>query len=289
MRDYTVLVNSPKSGIAERLEYYEGIDRECPPYMHPYGRGLDSQTVLKVDIYKSGSRIHWPLEVPVSQIKEMPERKASLSQSAKSRLNAAWKIGNADTEWYAMTTLTYPKTYWDSLTYKDVVSHRTKFKDSVRSKYPKQDTAWILEFTKAGAPHFHFFWGDGPLTEAIKSEPKRKIERHGNKTEVANGQADMDIVGWWSNHADDCSVEFLKYQTGGITEVLRFPEGAAAYVAKEAGKREQKDAPWHVGAWWGLGPNSIKPVLEETITMTVEEYINRYGEVMLSKLFERAI
>lgn len=289
MRNYTLLVNSPNSELEDRLRHYEGEEKGIPRFMHPYGRGLDPESVIAIDLYKNGSQIHWPVEGPTNGRKvEMPERKASLEQSKKSRLNAAWTIGNSDTEWQFMTTFTYPQTYHDSLTYSDVVSHRNRITSNVRKNYQGQHFAWILEFTKKGAPHFHFFWGHGPLADQLKTDPRKTVKRNGQETMLSRGKGDEDLVRWWSLGADDGSQAYARFQHGGITEYLRHPEGAAAYVAKEAGKREQKKAPWHVSAWWGSGPNSIKPILEESIEMRVDDYIEKYGEVMLSKLFERA-
>lgn len=187
-----------------------------------------------------------------------------------------------------MTTLTYPLSRVPS-EYEETKRHRDGFLKRAGKAYPGSLSAWILEFTKAGAAHYHIFWG-GAIAEVMRDAPREVVLRSGHeggarmKTEVIRGEVDARLVKWWTNQAGDGSPEFSRFQSGGITEVIRHPSGAARYAAKEAGKRTQKHAPFLVGQWWNISRDA-RPVIVSRRKVRVGYYVDKYGPVMMRHIF----
>jgi hypothetical protein len=254
------------------VAYHENILSRC---------NLDDS--ILVDVYKHSAKISFPNNSDHEPPEEPPER-ATTIQSAKSRRNAGFKLGNAETDWLAMVTLTYrvgPKEY------ETLKRHRKLFLDNVRAKFGKFDYGWILEFTKAGRPHFHVFLGSaGDLGKAIAESPDRKVKRHGKTRTVLTGELDSCFVRWWSRIVGDTTEGFRKFQNGGIIERFETPDGAGRYVAKEATKRYQKHAPFPVSAWWYLA-RGIGPKTRSVRRITVKEYLRwRQDGRMISTVWD---
>jgi hypothetical protein len=102
---------------------------------------------------------------------------------------------------------------------------------------------------------------------------------------VVRGGFDDWLVNAWIAATGNCSEAFSRFQRGGIVEVLRSPDAAARYIAKEAGKREQKELPEGVEGgkrWWWLSKRG-KPVPEARGRL-----IDWPLAVPLSRVFDKA-
>lgn len=254
-----------------------------PDYMNPKRQffGYEKITVTE---FKNGSRLKWPVTKEPPPPPENRER-GSLSQSVKSRLNSAFNLGNAETSWLAMATLTYRVAPSD---YETLKSHRSKFLDRMRKRFGEFDYAWILEFQKRGAAHFHIFIGDGgELGALIKSEPTRTKKRKGVETEILTGDVAEYVTEAWIEIVGDDSPKFLKFQRGGILEKMRSPDAAGRYAAKEAAKRCQKESSFPVSQWWGMS-RKLKALARGETEISVDDFTELFPDSpMISKLWKK--
>lgn len=267
----------------------------------PYAAGLTDWDEVDVEIFPNGSRrVSWPLEGPEivpedfeeldcrSVVRRDRDRlKASNQQSKKSRLRAAWTLSASPVSWAHMVTLTYRPPHFPS-DYEGVSDHRKRFTKRLLKSFPDSDVAWILEFTRRKVPHFHLFIA-GEVSRRLSQEPVtvRNGQRFDGITRdriTCSGPTADRIVQWWTNQAGDGSEEFQRFQSGGIVEVITNPEGAGKYVAKEAGKRDQKHGPFLVWKWWGISDRA-RPVSTHSVKMTVGDYVAIYGPKMMRHLF----
>lgn len=240
---------------------------------------------IEVDEYRNGLRVHFPGESP-GEAPESVER-ASQAQSAKSRHRCAFTLGNAETDWLAMMTLTYRINPED---YETVKRHRTRTLESARKKWGKFDYAWFLEFTKKGTAHYHVFLGSGGmLGKLIKEEETETVTRKGKKTKILRGEVDASFSRWWINQVGDDDPGFRAFQEGGIIELVRHPDAAGRYAAKEAGKRVQKSAPWPVRQWWYQSPH-LAPSIRKKRIVTVKEYLKAFPDgKMHSRTYDKEL
>lgn len=240
----------------------KSLPAHCNPESYPDG------CKIRIDRYRAGDRLTWPTLREPPKSSELRER-GSTTQSVKSRLNSAFQLGNAETNWIAMATLTYRVSPGS---YDDVRNDWTRLKDRLRKRWNGVEWAWILEFQKRGAAHFHVFIGDGgELGKALLEEETRTVKRKGTDTEIFQGNVASWISETWIEIVGDTSPKFLRFQRGGILEKMRSRDAAGRYAAKEASKRVQKSAPWEVLQWWGMS-NSIRPKFRESLSMTVADF-----------------
>lgn len=208
--------------------------------------------------------------------------------SKASRLRCAWSFLNAETDWLAMVTLTYP-------VQPDVEKCREQLRDwlaRVNRKFPGLiDYGWCIEGTKAERPHFHVFFGSGGrLGKAIEQERCSKIRRKGRDYEVMRGPVEKACVEAWLGilERDDLMGEEAKtkaFQWGGICERLRMPDAAARYVSKEASKRTQKGESIDLGkgCFWRLARHlKAKARLVSSITLEGRKTLPSF-----SRIFEK--
>lgn len=159
-------------------------------------------------------------------------------------------MSNAPRDWGAMAVLTFreqPREPKEALK-KFVRSFRTMFG-------PDWQWAWVMEWQLRGVVHFHLFF-ERDLIERYGYSVE-ELTRHGHLVKVIRGFLDDWIVRKWIACVGDDHEDFQKFQRGGILEMLRTPDAAARYVAKEAGKRAQKQLPDGVnaaGRWWWISP-----------------------------------
>lgn len=128
-----------------------------------------------------------------------------------------------------------------------------------------------MEFQGRGVIHYHVFIERQCLAERgwLDSSHMVSSTRQRRLTTIIRGPLDTRLYLAWVAAVGDRSPEFLAFQRGGIVELLRTPDAAARYIAKEAGKRAQKRLPEGVkacGRWWYLSPAG-KPVVERMLTM----------------------
>lgn len=260
------------------------VGKSLPAWMDP-GQYPDG-CIIQVDRYKAGDLLRWPQMRETPSTAAAERERGSTEQSVKSRLNCAFKLGNAETSWIAMATLTYRDSPAD---YETVQRHWTRFKDRLRKAFPGSEWAWILEFQKRGAAHFHVFLGDGDgIGLALKTEETVTRKRKGKDTEIFNGPVSSWIAETWIDVVGDTSKRFLSFQRGGIVEKMRSADAAGRYAAKEASKRVQKSAPWPVLQWWGMS-NGIRPRFRESLTMTVADFKRLFPDLpACSRLWSHA-
>ena len=262
------------------------IQEPCQPHHNILSRvGINGE--IELEEYKNGVRFLFPSKGDTTPPQDCD--RASTEQSAKSRRNCAFVLGNAETSWKAMILLSYPK---NPTSYTEVADHRTRFIKSLRAEWGVFDYAWFLEFTRRGVAHYHVFIGDGgALGSAIAASKGETVMRHGSETRLIRGDVDDSVVHHWRRITSDGSQAWENFQTGGIVEKLRSADAAGRYAAKEAGKRIQKKAPWPVNSWWYIS-NSVRPVSRGKRIVTVRDYLQyqpdgkmistRYGKEILS-------
>jgi hypothetical protein len=228
-----LLVNAPK---LDRPDDLRGRAGGCP----------------KVTLYKSGAHIHWkggtheyhpPDEKIIRQIKDM---------SKKSRLAASFNFANAPFPWEWMITLTRrkqpqnPKRDFD------------KFTRALRSTYDMCcQWGWIMEYQTRHVVHHHLFLSSDFVDRNFDRAKLRyrDVTRRRARTTLVAGTFDNWAAAEWIAAVGDTSEDFRRFQMGGIVEVFRLPDAAARYIAKEAGKRCQKQLPPGVQGgcrWWWL-------------------------------------
>ena len=194
----------------------------------------------------------------------IPGKRGEVSSfSNASRLRCAWSFLNAETEWLAMVTLTYPVD-------PNPERCREQMRDwmaRVNRAFPGMiDYGWVIEGTKQERPHFHIFFGEGgTLGKAIEQERCSLVRRRGRDYEIMRGRVERVCVEAWLAilERDDLIGDEAKtkaFQWGGICERLRSKDAAARYVSKEASKRTQKGDSVNLGkgCYWRLARH-LKP------------------------------
>jgi hypothetical protein len=164
----------------------------------------------------------------------------------KSLNNMLFKVRNKQKQTPVFLTLTYPGTEEENLIPTDgkiVKQHINAFNQFLRRN--GVEYFWFLEFQERGAPHMHYF-----LTLPIKRER---------------------IVKAW------CSIVGSKgkdHREAGIRiEWFRSENKEAAYAAKYASKKEQKEVPENyknVGRFWGIS-QSLQPKAKIEIYQSLEK------------------
>ena len=218
--------------------------------------------LVQVSTFRRSVRIHFPL-VGGGPPSGEPRGACSQEQSLKSRLRAAWALANAETEWHAMVTCTYGHDPGKDEARRDCVRFRRRL---LRLGFV--DWAWIREFTEAGRVHYHWFLG-GESGVRLRSEATRIVSRHGNPTELCEGPTGQAVAQAWGEIAAERAEDegaVWRFTWGGIVELLRHPDAAGRYAAKEAAKRVQKRAPWpNPGRWWAMSPHLTPQAREVTM------------------------
>jgi hypothetical protein len=170
--------------------------------------------------------------------------------SKRARIRCAWMFANAPQPWGMMATLTFreqpefPKAALKFFVRRFRIDHGDEWQ-----------WGWVMEWQDRGVIHFHTFYEQSFLhTMGFTTE---EVTRHRQKTALVRGDAEEWFIDTWTRAVGDTSRKFSRFQRGGIVELLRSPDAAARYVAKEAGKRAQKQLPAGVsaaGRWWWLSP-----------------------------------
>jgi hypothetical protein len=201
--------------------------------------------------YRRGVRVFF--DTPDGDPPPRGDSATIMDQSDPSRRRAAFAFLTAECDWLAMTTLTYhadPPGGAD-----DVVKHQERLARAFRERWGEPIDGWMKEFQGRGVPHFHLF-------HAVESEAGKAIaagtrELRDDGREVTRGGFDFWIRDTWlkiSGQLGDADARW--FNARGITEFFETPSGAAAYVAKENAKREQKVLPEGygdgIGRWWNL-------------------------------------
>lgn len=117
--------------------------------------------------------------------------------------------------------------------------------------------AWIMEWQLRGVVHFHLFFEKDLLDSLGFLSDTEVVMRRGVETTLIRGPFDEWLQQTWTKAVGDRDSAFRSFQAGGIIELLRTPDAAGRYVAKEAGKRQQKKLPDGVacaGRWWWISP-----------------------------------
>jgi hypothetical protein len=200
--------------------------------------------------YRRSVRLHWPVHgSPVAAERGV----VSGVQSDKSRRRCAFYLLNAETDWKAMITLTYAEDVGAATARRDIIRFRRRM-----LRLGNVEWAWFREFTLRGRVHFHWFIGGDAVGEALSRGSFKEVVRRGAKTRLPESAIAKAIVESWIRVAAPVRREaFDKFQRGGILELLRTPDAAGRYAAKEAAKRVQKVAPpgWErPGRWWAMAP-----------------------------------
>ncbi len=226
---------------------------------------------IRLTLYRVGALTHWP--VIGRPVRHDSQRGRIADLSKKSRLRCAFAFGNAQKDWGAMATLTFRTQPREPKRALNIFSR------AMRNEVGEIQWAWVMEWQERGVIHFHLFfereWIErvGYFTETVV--------RHGHETELLRGPIDEWIQAIWCKAVGDRHPDFRRFQAGGIVELLRTPDAAARYVAKEAGKRAQKQLPAGVeaaGRWWWLHP-AFKPKPCGTLTIERWPYPKAYHHV----------
>jgi hypothetical protein len=209
--------------------------------------------------------------------------------STSSRIRCAWAFLNAETEWQAMVTLTYPA----SPNVEHCRADLAAWLKRVNRAYPGvMSVGWCIEATKGGRPHFHVFFGDdGMAGKALSKEPTESIVRKGKSYRVCRGAFEKVAVESWlgilrkSVPASDWT-KTEAFQWGGIVELLNSSDAAARYVSKEASKRTQKGEGVSLGkgCFWRLSRH-LKPKARWLVGVT-KEGLSKLPSY--SRLFDKA-
>lgn len=182
--------------------------------------------------------------------------------TATSRRFVGFTLANADVEWRAMATLT-----WDRDVSPDEATGAVKAWRKRLWSMGLGTFSWIREHHRSGRPHYHWFLGRAPgSVDPVEGETLRRVVRRGKATDVLSGPLGLALEDAWLRIATPSNPGFVR---GGLTELLRCPEAAGRYVAKEAGKAAQKVAgpEWAGRRWWGRSSDVVAlPVATARLT-----------------------
>lgn len=219
--------------------------------------------------YRHGAVIDgWPSRWPIHSGHPKPKRGLIRSMSVRSQIRAAFQISNSPANFDLMTTLTFR------------VSHPEP-KESLRqwclscllNQPPDPAWGWAMEFQARGVVHYHVIHNLAQLTRDLPqlwvewSEFKRK----GQPRKVLQGSLGRRMQDWWIAAVGDSSSEFLRFQRGGITEMVARPELTGRYLGSYVAKAAQKTLPDcepPQGRWWWLS-EAARPTPGRVITLKV--------------------
>jgi len=254
---------------------------------------------IPVTLYSRSARIHWPSTPPKPKASGNgrhgvyavdcprcicswgpcpghPEAGRIESMSAKSRRRAVFAFLNAPHPWSHLVTLTFPDQPRDPRAAFDRLTRDMRERHKMNHQW-----GWVMEYQRREVVHYHLFLGRDwiqtngyePLLrpEPVSSEPGARI--------VDRGLLDRYFVAAWIQAARIDSKDFIAFQKGGIVEPFRSPDAAARYVAKEAGKREQKRLPEGIEGgrrWWYLSPAGT-PKIEKRAHLSHYPLDSLYG------------
>jgi len=238
---------------------------------------LSDSCVIRVTTYAKSAELHWPVERKPQKTGKppctpqgnliwtqfrhaeagfvtWPKKRRIGSMSTKSRLRAVFAFLNAPSPWSHMVTLTFPE---------QPACPREALNKLCRTMRETLDMhhqwGWIMEYQKKGRVHYHLFlsaaWMDTNFPNA--RDNTEVVGCGGNARVVSRGAIDLFFVSAWKAAVGCYDASFCAFQEGGIVEPFRSSEGAARYVAKEAGKRCQKKLPPGIkggNRWWFLSP-----------------------------------
>lgn len=251
------------------VETWEEFSARCAEGFDPW-QWIDRDAGARAVFYKNGARVYFPGAGNAGTHGRIPGARIR-DQSDTSRRLCALMLGNANCDWCAMTTLTWRFPPTADAVRLAVDRLRRKWKE----RWGESVCAWIMEMQARGVPHFHVFHAaQSAFGAACLSAPTEHFPSHVGKggrvkhaREVVRGlSVDNWLVETWTDCTDQRhDVDALKFNRGGICELMRSQDAAGRYVAKEVGKREQKALPARyadgLGRWWWLAPRwEPKPI-----------------------------
>ena len=253
-----------------------------PPYLDKARVGAELCEHPLVTLYPTGARIHWRFSASGSKAGRVASKRGPIKDlSHKARLNAAFHFSNAPDPWEWMITLTRrrqprnPKADFD------------KFTRAMRNTWDCAcQWGWIMEYQRRRVVHHHIFLSSTFVDRNFcRSDLEyRTVVRSGQSTTLVAGAFDSWVVDEWVSAMGDTSKACRAFQEGGVVEVFRLPDAAARYIAKEAGKRCQKQLPKGVDGghrWWWLSPHG-KPLSQGTARLTHYPF-----ETLVSRVFDK--
>lgn len=208
--------------------------------------------MIRIRVFGTGGITSWPIVVAGKKSPDpLAKRGAIHDLSTRSRLRCAWLLSNAPRAWGAMAVLTFRSQPGDPkrALKKFVRAFRRHYGDGIQ-------WAWIMEWQARGVIHFHLFF-ERPWLDSLGYETETVTRRRGKLTTIVRGDFDEWMQTTWAGATGERHADFRRFQAGGIIELLRTPDAAGRYVAKEAGKRTQKELPAGVecaGRWWWISP-----------------------------------
>lgn len=253
------------SAVAENFNARELADA---PAFDPW-QWIDRNGSARAVFYKNGARVYFEGAGNAGKRGRIKGAKIR-DQSDTSRRLCALMLGNANCDWVAMTTLTWRFPPTAEKVRLAVDRLRRKWKE----RWGESACAWIMEMQARGVPHFHIFhaaqsaFGKACLDAEGEHFPSH-VGRGGkvkHARDVVRGTVDRWLVGAWLDCTEQLGdADALAFNRGGICELMRSPDAAGRYVAKEVGKREQKALPARyadgLGRWWWLAPRwEPKPI-----------------------------
>jgi len=211
------------------------------------------------------------------EVKRFPVVKASLANSKGTkqcitrltkrsiqRLNH--KIRNSNHTFRAFVTLTYPSLFpTDGAIVKRQLNN---FLTQLRKRYPNVQYAWVLEFQKRGAPHFHIVLSKEVPSQDVESKYWQKSwVKIVCDDEPCPDSSFMDVYNWreFQEPHNKNREKHLKYGCRIDPVLDKNPAKLANYFAKYLSKGSQKEAPknfQNIGRWWGSSRKLTKPVFQ---------------------------
>lgn len=170
-----------------------------------------------------------------------------VAQSWRSRRDLAFLLGNS-AEWDAMATLTFAS----DVPPDDAFSALKRLR-KVWTRAGVETWAWMREHSQRGRVHFHLFIA----APEVWDEPRIRRLRRSGPVDVVCGRIGQAIERAWireSSRLTPLKAEAIRrFHERNTVELLRTPDAAGRYAAKEAGKAAQKTAgpEWAGRRWWG--------------------------------------
>ena len=202
---------------------------------------------------------------------EPPERNPLGPWSRKSRKKLLFLANNCGVEWLSLLTLTYPECWPTSG--RVCARHLHNFFRAVERIWPGFRYLWVREFQRRGAPHWHILFDHA-------GTGRRLTYRRPEGFEGPPSLGWVSLHRWASRRWQETIADFgtpAGIRAGIRWEELRSKDGGAAYIARYAGKREQKTIPWgfeHPGRWWSPSNDVAARIPEHSVEITFEEYLN---------------
>jgi len=223
--------------------------------------------LIKATYYRRGAVVTgWPSRWPSTSGERIHRRGIIRNATVRTLIRAGFAIANAPVDFDLMTTLTFRERPAEAKKALRAFCSSETIKPMLGAAW-----GWVQEFQERGVVHYHLLHTKEALAGHWEpgDTPWRTVGKGKRARTVLGGLAEQDIAEEWMSATGDNSYKSHRYNFGGITEVMRDPAAAGAYLGNYFSKMGQKQLPEDEppqGRWWWLHPSlAAKPIGESIL------------------------